>query len=85
MNGLIENVKMPINVNYDDWSTSYKNPHGSDGRDLVTWDGGKMGRPHQLHVATYAIIKFVKQHKRYPTKKDVPVCLEMAKEELASS
>ena len=41
MNGLIENVKIPINVNYDDWSTSYKNPQGSDGRDLVTWDGTK--------------------------------------------
>lgn len=58
--GLVENIKVPKNVEYHSWAQSFKNPAASSQYGMLeTPDLSKFGRSEQLHAALYGIYSFV--------------------------
>lgn len=78
--GVVENKKVPKDVEFHSWAASFPNPvASSEFGFLNTTDFGKFGRPDQLHVGLAVILKFVADNNRYPTAADSDACVGLAK------
>lgn len=86
INGVVENIKVPKEVSYHDWATSFKNPVAStaDGM-LPVPDLAKFGRGEQLHCALGGIILFCEMNQRLPGLEDAETVMGYAKDFLEKS
>ena len=61
--GIVEQVKVPVNFDFRSYAESLRNPVIGD--PLITADLGKFGRPEQLHIAYQALRAFQADHNRH--------------------
>ena len=84
--GIVEQVKVPVILDFRSYADSLKNPVIAD--PLITADLGKFGRPEQLHIAYQALRAFQVKHHHLPgihSVEDATEVVDLAKEINAAS
>jgi len=77
--GVVENQKVPTNIEFLSWTDCFKNPvKCSTFGMLEVPDLAKFGRSEQLHCALWGIQKFLAANGRYPATADVDACKALA-------
>jgi ubiquitin-activating enzyme E1 len=78
--GIVENVKVPFEISFQDLKTSYTNPHlSSPDMMLPIVDLKLFGRSNTLHMSVTGVHDFHAKHGRYPDLNDADEVLEIVK------
>lgn len=60
--GIVEQVKMPVNLSFKKLEESLSKPYAPGKTELDICDWEKIGRPEQLHLALGALLQFTSTH-----------------------